>query len=188
MDKIITSAEKISLSSDDLINIISPTDVNIIEYEELMNYNDIEELFNKSDNIIILYQTKRNYGHWVTLLRYGNTCEYYDSYGEPPDHELFLSKETIRNMGGEMIPHLSALLKDAGDRLKYKVIYNNIQVQKFHNDVNTCGRYAALRVKLNHINLNRFNSLLLGQKYIPDIIVTYLTYLYINQDIENIVK
>jgi hypothetical protein len=187
MDQIITFAEGISLSEQDLINICSPNNVQVITYSQLININDINELFSTSDNIIILYRTTKRYGHWVSLLNYDTHIEYFDSYGTKPDYELELSYETLRHTKGETVPHLTSLLNDAQNIYKKKIIYNNIQLQEFHKDVNTCGRYASLRIKLRHIDLRKFQKLLTGQKYKPDMVVTYLTYLIVDKDIKDLI-
>lgn len=188
MDNIIKNAENISLTFDDIKKICEPNNVEIIEYKNLMHLDNINDVFSNYDNVIILYTTRRNYGHWVVLMRYNNTLEYFDSYGKIYDFELSLSYDTIMAIGGVAVPQLTYLLNDAKNIYKYNVIYNNVQLQKFHHDVNTCGRYCALRIKLRHIDLNRFINLLLHQTNNPDMIVTYLTYLGVDKDIQNLIK
>ena len=187
-DNIIKNAENISLNFDDLKKLCDPYDVKVMLYQDLIDIDDINVLFSDSDNLIVLYRTTNNYGHFVALMKYDTHIEYFDSYGKEPDFELSLSKETLRHMNGQVIPHIKGLLKEAREKYKYKTIFNNVQLQKFHADVNTCGRYCALRIKLRHINLHRFQSLLINQKHDPDMIVTYLTYLGVDRDIETLVN
>lgn len=188
MDKIIQRAESISLDKNDIMKICEPYPVKAIAYIELMNANDILDVFGNYDNVIILYRTKKNYGHWVSLLRYQNNIEYFDPYGEAPDYQLHKSVETVTLQGGKPIPKLSYLINDARNRLKYNFVYNTVKLQRFHQDVNTCGRHSALRIKLSHIDLHRYITLMTGQTFDPDMIATYLTYLSLDKDILDLVN
>lgn len=187
MDSIIDNAEDISLNEEDLKLICHPIDIKIILYQELHQLQDINELFELSDNIIILYRTTQDYGHFVSLLNYDTHIEYFDSYGEAPDYELKFSEQSLRHMKGHIIPHISSLLKIASERDKKKIIYNKIKLQRYHEHVNTCGRWAALRIKFRHLDLKRFQKLFLKQSNPPDNIVTYLTYLLVDKDIKELV-
>lgn len=188
MDKVIQKAESISLDKNDIIKICEPYPVKAIAYIELMNANDILDVFGEYDNVIILYRTKKNYGHWVSLLKYKNTIEYFDPYGEGPDYQLHKSVETVTLQGGVPIPKLSYLIKDAQNRLKFNFVYNSVKLQNYHQDVNTCGRHSALRIKLSHMDLHRYITLMINQVFDPDIIVTYLTYLIIDKDIIDLIN
>jgi hypothetical protein len=188
MDQVIKNAENISLDDKDLTNICYPQTVKIIFYSELDKYETIDDLFRvNGDNIIILYRTTNNYGHWVSLLNYGNYIEYFDSYGGKPDYMIELAKETIRLTQNDAIPHLTYLLNLAKNRNRKRIIYNSVKLQKFHQHVNTCGRHAALRIKLRHIELHEYQKLLTHNKYDPDMTVTYLTYLMVDKDMTRII-
>lgn len=187
MDNIINQAEDISLTFDDLKLLCNPSSIKIMLYQELHNIRDVKELFNMFDNIIILYRTEKNYGHYVALINHQNYIEFFDPYGTAPDYALGVAKESLRHMRGQVIPHITGLLQDAQDRYKIRVVYNDIKLQEFHEHVNTCGRWCATRIKLKHLNLRQFQRLFLGQKHKPDMIVTYLTYLGVNKDIESLI-
>ena len=54
----------------------------IIKYSELANYKTIDELLPKPfDFRIILVEQKPMSGHWVLILKYGDTIENFNSYG-----------------------------------------------------------------------------------------------------------
>lgn len=188
MDHIIKTAEDIDLDDNDIINICYPQSVKIIFYVDLDKYDNTDDLFrDNGDNIIILYRTSKDYGHWVALLNYGNYIEYFDSYGSKPDYMIELAKETMRLTQNDTIPHLTYLLNNAKDRKRIKIIYNSVKLQKFHNHINTCGRHVALRIKLRHIELHEYQKLLIHNKHDADMIVTYLTYLMVDKDMKTII-
>jgi hypothetical protein len=187
MDHIIKNAENISLDENDLRKICMPYNVKIIYYSELNKYDDINTLFKESDNIIILYRTEGNYGHWVALLNYGDYIEFFDSYGMQPDYELQYAQESMRSTKGQDEPHLTYLLNNAKNRYKKKIVYNSVRLQQFHQYINTCGRHVALRIKFRHIELNDYQKLLLSSKLNPDMNATYLTYLLVDKDLNTII-
>lgn len=174
MDNIVSKLEEVDLSGKDIERICN-NQVKILPYEALMNIKTVDDFFKPYDSVALLYQTKQNYGHWVAVIRRSNKLvEFYDPYGIAIDTELQLSDYNLRNMGGVLTPHLSALLKSEN----YKVISNTTQLQKVKEHINTCGRYVALRILLKDKPLNSFNDLLSKNKcYDSDFWVSVLTFL-----------
>lgn len=174
VDETILIAESINLSGRDILR-ITENDTRIMGYEELRNYDSIEQLIPyEGSSLTLLYQTRENYGHWVVIINRGNNkYEFYDSYGLAPDEELNLDNTYhLRLHGGQITPHLTALFLKGG----YKVEYNNIRLQKYLKDVNTCGRYTALRVKFKHLSITNFNALFTKNRcYSPDFWASALT-------------
>ena len=76
---------KVSMSGQDIENYLP--NCKMIEYNDLADYNEITDLLTKPiDFVIILIETTSdNVGHWVTVLKYGNTIEFFNSYAEAPD-------------------------------------------------------------------------------------------------------
>ncbi len=120
----------------------------IIKYSELDQFRTIEELLpNDKDYKIILIEQNPNSGHWTCILRYGKTCEFFDSYGLRFDEELnFISKVKNRLLGQD-VKLLSLLLNDAKAR-GWNVIWNKTKLQQLKNGVNTCGRWCLLRITM----------------------------------------
>ena len=60
-----------SLSNEDITKFFNKykIPVKIIKYSEIDNYKNIEKLFDKTNNIIILFETAKNTGHWCILKR-----------------------------------------------------------------------------------------------------------------------
>jgi len=115
----------------------------ILKYSELAKYKSIDELLpNKKDFAVLLYEESPNVGHWVCLLKYPNTIEFFDPYGGKPDSQLnWLPKSKATRLGqGRKL--LSALL----DHCSQKVVYNPIAYQKESPEINNCGRHCVYRI------------------------------------------
>jgi hypothetical protein len=119
----------------------------IIKYSELKNYSNIDELLNNNnDYVIILIEQKLNEGHWVCLLKYNDTLEFFDSLGGSPDSQLEWSIENNENLG-QNVNFLTKLLMNSN----YNVIYNKIKFQsqgnkRNGNNINSCGRHCCWRI------------------------------------------
>ena len=175
IDKIIIDGEKFDLNEND-IRRIADNKVIIIAYESLFNVNSLDELFTPFGAFILLYQTAEFFGHWVCLLKTGERdLEFYDPYGLNVDEELNINNAFhLRMHRGVITPHLTTLINIDG----WRVRYNKERLQKVLRDVNTCGRYCALRVRFKMLSMKKFNRLLKDNKaYNPDFWVTALTLL-----------
>jgi len=131
-----------------------------IKYCELSKYKTIEDLLpNKKDCQIMLIESDLNSGHWVALLRYGNTIEYFDSYGGSPSSPLKWNSKEQNEKLNQSIPYLDKLLS----KTKKKVIYNDIDYQKESNNINSCGAHCVFRclqLLKNGLNLKEYNDLM----------------------------
>jgi hypothetical protein len=130
----------------------SKIDGHIIKYSDLKDYRYITCLLKyDKDFKIMLYEQEKNSGHWVALLRYGNTIEYFDSYGNPPNFPLSYSTE----MNDSLDQHPEYLNNLLLNQNKFKVIYNTYKFQSEKNNSGTCGKYVTLRlIKLKYGNMN----------------------------------
>ena len=170
IDKNILGSENIDLSGAD-IERITDGKCKIMAYEDLRSISNIEELLNPHNAVIILYQTKANYGHWVSILKYDNHIEFFDPYGFGVDEELeIIDHLHLRNQ----TPHLTHLINNSN----YKVIFNDKKLQKFSEHINTCGRWVSLRVRFKDVSLKKFINLMTKNKhYDGDFWVSALTIL-----------
>ena len=134
------------ISDSDLITFFGPEYKNkIIVYADFDKYTSIIQLLPKSkDFCIILLEQYQNVGHWIALLRYGNTIEWFDSYGANPYHHLnTISKNTNQYLGQHKY-ELSNILDNAPS--KFNIIYNKKRFQKYDEKINTCGKHLILRI------------------------------------------
>ena len=115
----------------------------IITYNDLAKYNDITELLPKDkDFVFMLIESSENKGHWVALTRYGDTVEFFDSYGGKPDSQLKWNSSKKNEALGQGKKYLSNLLAGHNGN----VVYNPVHYQG-NGDINTCGRHCTFRIQ-----------------------------------------
>lgn len=172
MDNLIKTLRKKPYSNDDILKICD-NKTKIISYNTLYDYKDIDEVLHPFNNIVILYETRPNYGHWVCLIKHKhkNKIEFFDPYGLSPDEQLDFINSEFRVKNNEYYPILSDMLYNS----KYKIVYNSTKLQKYSDNISSCGRHVALRIILSYLSLNNYVNLLKNNKYDPDTVVTYLT-------------
>lgn len=165
-----------SLSDSDLKALFN-SNAKILTYTELADVNDIEELLYPYDACIILYLTKRNYGHWTCVFRRGKYINFFDSYGLKPDFELKWVPSYLRVETKQVKPHLTYLLYKATYD-GYNIEYNNYALQQkssYDHHIATCGRHVAVRLMFKHLSPDEYAELILNSNYTPDQLVTILT-------------
>jgi len=152
---------------------------NIVMYNELQNYKDIDELLT-NDSAVILYENKPKVGHWVCLIKFMNdgipTIEFFDSYGIFPDEEKkFISKRFLKE-SQQAYNKIAELLMNASDR--YEIQFNNYKLQKWCKNVNTCGHHVISRIKMKDLNIDDYSKFLKRYKVdglSPDDVVTIIS-------------
>jgi len=134
---------------------------NIIKYSELSKYNNINEILkNDKDYKIILIETKYNYGHWVCILRYGDTIEYFNSYGFAPSYDLDIINNNVNNELGQNEKWLNIIFDNSK---QYNIIYNKLKFQEKIDGINTCGKHILFRIiclKKFDMNLQQYQNLM----------------------------
>lgn len=163
--------KKVALSGDEVLR-LTENKANLITYPELNKYDNIEEILKPFGACIILYETKKNYGHWVCLIERGNNnIEFFDSYGKMIDHQLKFIPEHFRVESKQKYTLLTYLLLKSGKKIEY----NNYKLQSTKNDINTCGRWCAIRIKLKHINIDDFANIFISNPLENDLLITYIS-------------
>lgn len=140
----------------------------IMTYRTLMDCNDLEEVLGEHGAVIILYETRPNYGHWCCMYSAApGLIEFFDPYGFPPDSQLQYCK------GMNVYPVLEDMFKRAGVRCHW----SSAKFQKESDSVSTCGRWCSLRIALREINPKAFEEMFLSKrnKLPPDTYATLLT-------------
>ncbi len=172
MENIIKELKKESFSGNDILTACDGK-TKIITYPELYDYRNIDDVLYPHDCCVLLYETKKSYGHWTCLIKHDmdNTIEFFDSYGFFIDEQLEFIPEEFRKKNNEVFPILSKMLVDSD----YKIIYNPIRVQKYKDDVSSCGRHVAFRLILKHLSLKSYIKLITSDNMDTDSLVTYLT-------------
>lgn len=123
--------------------ILSKLNTNVVLYDDLKNYNNIDDaLINNS--LIILYS---NYpspvGHWCCVVKRGRTLSYFDSFGRKPDNK--------KKLNGSY-PYLSALLLNSN----YDLEYNEYDFQS--KETSTCGHHCIVRILFKNNSLEEYQK------------------------------
>jgi len=147
MDKLLSYA-----ISDDDIKIITGVD-NIIPYKKIKFYEDVDDMLGIYNVCFVLFETAKNYGHWVLIFRNNNLIEFFDPYG------VFIEKQ--KNYIDDRrfldpINHISILLKQS----PYQISYNEINFQKMDDTIGTCGKWCIMRWLHRHKNLYEFEKMI----------------------------
>lgn len=160
--------ESYSLSDEDIQKVMGG--VKLFKYPELNRMSHIDEAFDSKGRAMMLYLTEdANTGHWVCMIKHGNTIEYFDPYGgyKPDSERKWLSPEKLQALG-QAEPTLSRLIHEGG----YKVISNPYHFQKEGGDVNTCGRHCCSRLLFSHLPLKEYKNMITESKVPADEFVT----------------
>lgn len=122
-------------------------DSNILKYSELDDYTDLEQLLptHKSYKILLI-EYEKNQGHWICILRYGNTIELFNSFGVKHSRDDFVGTAAYNKYLGQYSLFLDKLANKEAKERKFDVIYNKVQFQKKSIKVNTCGKHVLNRI------------------------------------------
>lgn len=143
----------------------------IITYSKLSNFDDIDSVIGSKKYVVILFETRKYYGHWCCLFKNNKgSIEFFDSYGIMPDDELKYSSKVFRKNNNMFLPHLTYLLLVC----PYNIEYNNYKFQKMKKNISTCGRWCIVRCLLSDINIDDFYDLFKKYKD-KDKVAVYLT-------------
>jgi hypothetical protein len=115
----------------------------IMTYSQLMDYDNINDVLpSDKDFAFVLIEDSPNKGHWVCISKYGNTAEFFDSYGGQPDSQLKWNSKQKNEKLGQSHKKLTEMFNKFGGR----VVYNPVRYQGGAADVNTCGRHCTFRI------------------------------------------
>lgn len=178
---ILLNIESIALDGNDLKTIagkMGQPNTEWILYDDLKKVTKIEDLFMGNVNAIyvlleIVNPPQNPVGHWITLIldRNTSTLIHYDSYGFNVDQETSIT--------GQDKGVLLNLVRNSG--LKLDINKSAHQSNDERANVNTCGRFCAVRAIFFRLSNKEFNDLIIQppikDKLVsdPDILVSALT-------------
>ena len=142
--------ERISkpLTDGDLERITGIKPEDIIKYSDLKNYKTLGELLPHDKSFkVILIEDRFNSGHWVAIMKYGKTIEYFNSYGAKWDTDWKFINKMIRVILGQSQNDMTRLM-DKAEEDGWRCIWNKTRFQKLDNKIQTCGRWVALRIEM----------------------------------------
>ena len=163
------------LSNEDILEAIDIEPTNIFSSDKLNDAYSIDELLDRLGRGVLFFRTEDNQtGHWIGILKQGDTIEVFDPYGFSPDE--FKKKLGAGNGLNPDMSILEELINNSG----YKMTVNKVQNQSFSPDVATCGRHSVMRLMFRHLNNKQYNQFLKQIKkqdgINPDELATGLTY------------
>lgn len=120
----------------------------VIKYSDLKNYNSIEDLLPTDKSaVIILIEDRLNSGHWVAVMRYNKTIEYFNSYGAKWDTDWKFINRMVRMILGENTNEMTRLM-DKASADGWTTIWNKHRFQKLGAKIQSCGRHCVLRIEM----------------------------------------
>ena len=142
-----------ALSNSDIMDKME-NQCNIIQYGDLVNYDNIDQVFGPFNFVFILFCMEKNNGHWTVLIRLDDkNIEFFDGYGsDDVDSELSYIPMAYRKISNQVHKTLSNLLKDS----HYIIHYNDHQMQQLKRGINTCGRHCLVRCFNNHYGIDEY--------------------------------
>lgn len=162
----------VALSSSDIKNIFDGK-INVYTYDEIKNFDSIDDLLYPHGRAIILYFWKNEpnkYGHWTACFqRPNNNIEFYDSFSSKPDKEFKDIPKNFRQKNGMDYPYLTRLLFEC----PYNVEYNDFPTQDLKSSC--CGRYCVARIANADLSIDQFNKLFTKDKKRNDNIIVHIT-------------
>jgi hypothetical protein len=136
----------------------------IFMFRELKGYPSIQTILKRPrDYMILLYEHTPQNGHWVAVLRYENTIEFFCPYGTSP-YSPNSPLEWNTPEENAVVDATSNYLEDLLNKAKaegWEVIYNKMDFQEKRNNVNTCGAFCVWRVLClmeDNMNLSAFQE------------------------------
>lgn len=168
----IAKVRKYALSDADIRKLLGD-DIAIHNYPELERMSSVDDLFDSKGRAILLYpNSSPTSGHWVALIRRPKRIEFFDPYGEAPDHQNDdLPTAYLKTLDVDR-PHLTRLLRASG----LPVFFNRHGFQKESPNVATCGRHAVVRLMYSPYSLAEYKRVLDSAGMAPDDFVSGLTY------------
>ena len=170
------SYERVPLSNNDINYRLSNGKANIVAYSKLHKYKTLDQLLGKQGYVILLFERKKNYGHWTLIFKtIDGGVEFFNSYNGFPDDSLKYISSDFRKRSNQDHTYLTDLFIKS----PYKLSYNEFTFQRKKQDIATCGRWVLLRLFLRDLNLYEFKDFV--NKYCkqfnltPDQLVTFLT-------------
>lgn len=142
-----------TLSNVDINKIIN-FEANVLTHNDLNKYKNIFEVFENKPAFLLLYEYENRNGHWTCVIQHplSKTIEFFDPYGDKPDS---MRKYIPKN--NWITERLSQMLYEAR-LMGWNIEYNEVPLQKTGKNINTCGRWCAVRIYYRNLPLKTFQN------------------------------
>ena len=163
------------LSDSDVRHLLGHS-TSIMTYPQLASAHKIQDVMDSRGRVVLLYLTTSfTNGHWTTVFtRPNDEIEFFDPYGGAPDEQFDWIPDSIEEALGQTTRYLGRLLDEASED-GYVVRYNPHKFQQMKRDVNSCGRWVAVRLIYSHLSLDQFKALIDKSGVSPDTFVAVVT-------------
>ena len=140
------------LSDTDLKQLVP--NINIVVYNNISQYSNIDEVLNGRPTIILFEMTETSSGHWCCMFKEKGTVYFFDSYScDIEQQKKYMNKRMLKKAN-----YLSILLK----RCPYKLDVNRTKYQEMKPGINTCGKHCTMRVWNKHLNDSQYKEYIFG--------------------------
>lgn len=171
----VEDAEQRCLNGGEVLKLVD-NKANVMNYRNLLGCKTLDEALGPHNALILLYESKKDFGHWTLVFRSPDgTIEHFDSYGYMPDQELIFVPKKFKKVYYNKIPHLTLLLYNSNEPVRFS------QYKLQGEDVNTCGRWVAMRLLLKHLTEDEFKKLMTDKRMGNDKLVTIATELMLRK-------
>lgn len=160
--------------NEDIIKKYLRYETKILKYNELNDYFDIDTLLYPNNNVVILLEIQKNFGHWICLKKtpiiVDNHQQYiisfFDSYGKFPDLQKHNVDEKFLKYSGQQYNKISELLDKAS--YKYLIEYSHLPLQNINDlTIATCGQWCCIFIK-SGLTVDKFYAFLKKYNYFKD--------------------
>ena len=128
---------------------------NLVAYSNLHLIKSIDELLGKHRKCVLLYQTSKNYGHYVAVWEHNDTIFFSDSYGGIVDSQLKYVPHDMKDELNSNHNYLIRLMYNSGK----KVEFNQYELQSRDPEVASCGRWSINRLRFPEISIDEYHDI-----------------------------
>ena len=143
-----------SLSAREVLDLLD-NKAQFVQYSDLHRIPTIEVLLGPHKKCVLLYQTSKNYGHYVAVWEHNNTIFFSDSYGGIVDSQLRYVPHDLKTELNSNHNYLIKLMYESGK----KVQFNQYKLQSREPDVATCGRWSVNRLRFPEISIDEYHNI-----------------------------
>ena len=174
----------VSLTVNDLKNICGNR-AKVILFKDLGKYNGIQQMFGDCPNVILFSAVDNAMsGHFSALLYHSDTnvLELFDSFGFDCNSLFRNAVYDREQLKGNNLLQMFVNICVRYDKVTFQC--NTAKLQSQAPNMDTCGRYSAIRCRLRDLSLKEFVTLFQKNKSVtPDQIVSLMTCLYTETDV-----
>lgn len=153
-----------SLSATEVLNLLD-NKAQFVQYSDIHKIPTIDVLLGPHRKCVLLYQTSKNYGHYVAVWQHNNIIFFFDSYGGIVDSQLNFVPHDMKDELNSSHNYLIRLMYNSG----MKVQFNQYQLQSREPDVASCGRWTVNRLRFPEISIDEYHNIFKqSSRYIPN--------------------